>query len=60
MLHFNQQFAKNEIMTHHGRIGGLDNLSYGSGGNRYMKNTQRHSQSKLYGTIGGSDNTPIL
>jgi len=47
-------------MTHHGRIGGLDNLSYGSGGNRYMKNTQRHSQSKLYGTIGGSDNTPIL
>jgi hypothetical protein len=54
--YFNKRLGHNkEIMTHNPRVQGLDNLSYGS--DRFMKNT--HSQGKLFGTIGGSDNTPI-
>ena len=51
----NDSFGQgNEILTHNPKVRGLDGLSYGSDGNRFVKNV--NSQSRLF-SIGGSDNT---
>ena len=44
----------NEILTHNPKVRGLDGLSYGSDGNRFVKHV--NSQSRLF-SMGGSDNT---